>query len=56
MSSDPYYKTPHWRRLRALRDRQGQLRRSRLRSARQSVDHTKRRRDRGADTIANTPR
>ncbi len=56
MSSDPYYKSKHWRRLRELRLAldghvcvvPGCGKRA------NTVDHIKRRRDGGGDTIANT--
>lgn len=56
MPSDPYYHTPHWKRLRAARLKldngvcvvPGCGQRAVV------VDHVKRRRDGGPDTIANT--
>jgi 5-methylcytosine-specific restriction endonuclease McrA len=56
MPSDPYYRSPHWRRLRAARlklDRNTCVVPGCGKRA-TTVDHIKRRRDGGADTIANT--
>lgn len=56
MPDDPYYKTKHWRELRAARlakDR-GVCVVPGCGKKATTVDHIKRRRDGGADTIANT--
>ncbi|MGE3918286.1 MAG: HNH endonuclease [Hyphomicrobiaceae bacterium] len=56
MPSDPYYRTPHWKRLRAARLKldKGVCVVPGCGQRAVVVDHVKRRRDGGADTIANT--
>jgi 5-methylcytosine-specific restriction endonuclease McrA len=56
MPSDPYYSSPHWRRLRAARlkiDRNMCIVPACGQRA-NTVDHIVRRRDGGADTVSNT--
>lgn len=56
MAGDPYYRTPHWKRLRAARLKldKGVCVVPGCGQRAVVVDHVKRRRDGGADTIANT--
>jgi 5-methylcytosine-specific restriction endonuclease McrA len=54
--TDPYYRSPHWRKLRAARLKldNGTCVVPGCHTKATTVDHIKRRRDGGADTIANT--